>query len=270
MANYKIYSRTEKSKKVSHPVNEDCFFFAEHSFRNDDRTRVLTVADGMGGLAAGEKASADAVYGFHSAWQKELLDLYLKKEAGEAASANQAECLKKAVCEAVKAANRNVCEQADPYIETGTTLSIVVIASGYAIIANVGDSPVYFCRAGEGKLELVSELHTRAEQDVEEGLYARYSDRYYANEHKIYRSLGLKEELTDKDIFIRVIENVGDGDYFLIGSDGAFGRLKETEIQKIFKENKAGAALEKLFERARKDKHDDQTAIFYRVCEEVL
>ena len=32
MANYKVFSRTEKSRDISHKLNEDCFLFTEYSF----------------------------------------------------------------------------------------------------------------------------------------------------------------------------------------------------------------------------------------------
>ena len=176
--------------------------------------------------------------------------------------------LEEIVKQAVKDANRNVCEQTSPFVETGTTLSVVVILGDYAVLANVGDSPVYYYRSKTKEFQLISSLQTRAEQDVARGKYERYSEEYYENDHIIYSSLGAREELQNEDIFVNVIGYINSGDMFLVGSDGSFGRMKENEIYQIISGEEEYTVLKELFEEARKDKDDDQTAVFYKVCGE--
>lgn len=270
MANYRIYSRTEKSKSESHSKNEDCFFCCEYSFLNDEKIKVIEIADGMGGLTNGEKASSDVIYSFNRAFQDALFQEYWTHIGEEFSITYHAELLKEIVCEAIQKANAYVCEEADRYVDTGTTISVVVISNGYAIVANVGDSPVYFYRAETDDLTLVSTLHTRAEQDVACGMYRRYSERYFENDHRIYRCIGRTSELPKEEISINIIEKLRDGDMFLAGSDGAFGRLKEEEITEIITKDKKSMVLKELFLKGRAQKNDDQTAILYQICEEVL
>ena len=268
MSNYKIYSRTEKSKNPEHKVNEDCYFYAEYCFMNDEYIRAMTVADGMGGLTDGQKASLHATEGFSEAFYRILMRNYLHP-SGERFSVGfygdrLIDVIKEAVCEA----NRNVCRKAEPMVETGTTLSVVVILGNYAVVANVGDSPVYYYNAEEKELSLVSELQTKAEKDAAAGLYERYSPEYYAHDHILCHTLGEKEELDKDDIHIRVIGFLHDQDMFLAGSDGAFGRLQADEIEEAVIGRRGNEALRILFDEARLDKNDDQTAILYRICEE--
>ena len=268
MSNYKIYSRTEKSRDPEHKVNEDCHLYTEYCFMNDEFIRSMLVADGMGGLTDGQKASIHAVTGFSEAFYRILMKNYLQA-SGERFSISfygdrLIEIIRSAICEA----NRKVCREAEPMVETGTTLSVVVILGNYAVVANVGDSPVYYYNAEEKELSLVSELQTKAEKDVENGLYERYSPEYYAHDHILCKTLGEKDELDEDDIHVRVIGFLHDQDMFLAGSDGAFGRLQEDEIEEAVIGRKGNEALRILFDEARLDKNDDQTAILYKICEE--
>lgn len=268
MSNYKVFSRTEKSREPEHRENEDSYLYMEYCLMNDEKIRILTVADGMGGLSNAKKASFHAVKGFAQAVFEQLLDVYMENANEKFSMTYYAEKLEFLVREAVKEANRNVCRHAEPFPPTGTTLSVVVILGNYAVVANVGDSPVYYYDAEMQELALVSKLHTRAEKDVEKGLYRRYSGEYYEHEHIIYKSLGDKEELKEEDIFVKVIGGLRKKDMFLLGSDGAFGRLINEEIIDIIENTRDNLILKRLFEEARLYKDDDQTAVLYQICGE--
>lgn len=266
MEKYKIFKRTEKSKNPDHRVNEDKCLFLEYSFMNDEKLCEMIVADGMGGLADGEKASHLAVKGFAKIMYQKILDLYLESDMENFSLTYYADKVETAMKEAMIEANQMVCENSDPFVETGTTLSVVVVLGHYAVIANIGDSPIYYYKKETDEFHLVSQLHTEAEMDVECGLYERYSDEYYSNDHRIYKSIGYKDHLSEDDIYTKVIGYVQSGDLFLIGSDGAFGRMKEEEIFSKVNQEKENESLKVLFERAREDKNDDQTAILFKIC----
>lgn len=263
---YRVYMKTEKSRMPDHKVNEDRYLFSEYAFMKDPEIRLLIVADGMGGLEEGEKAARNAVMGFSAAFYNTLAALYTERwEQGFSAS-YFAEHMQAAVKSAIVYANQEVCSHVGALQETGTTLSVVCIADQYAVVANIGDSPVYYYQRETGQLRLVSELQTQAEQDVENGQYERYSAEYYANDHRLYQSLGQYSELNPDDIACCVIGRLQAGDMFLAGSDGAFGRLREFEIAELLdgsgREEEA-FLIPQLFELARMDKNDDQTAILY-------
>lgn len=270
--NYSILTDTEKSHIRTHKFNEDHCLFTEFSFMGDKKIVLMVVADGMGGLEDGQIASENAVIGFTQACYQELMSCYLKNRHMDGFSLEYAvHDVEDAMIRAMQAANDRVCEKADPMRQTGTTLSAVCVVEGqFAVVINIGDSPVYFYRKAKDKLQLVSKLQTQAEQDVEVGLYERYSPEYYENDHRIYASLGAYSELEPDEMYVCSIGKLKCGDLFLLGSDGAFGRLLEEEIQKFTDycaRGDEGFVLSKLFSRARKDKDDDQTAILF-ICED--
>lgn len=267
MDNFKVYSRTEKSRNVNHRVNQDRHLITEFRFMNDKILKLLIVADGISRCSEGEKAAACAVSSFACAMYQKVVESYLRESNPENYQmTHHLDILEAAVIDAIQTANSDVCAQAGPLQNTGTTISIVAVLDDCAIIANVGDSPVYFYRRETEEFSLVSKLHTVAEENAEEGLYERYSAQYYDHDHILCSSMGSRDTLDEeRDIFIDRIEYLQPGDMFLVGSDGAFGRMMEEEIQEIVLEyeKKGKFALKKLFARARMDKHDDQTAILY-------
>lgn len=269
MDKYRVYMRTKKSKSLNHQVNEDRYFFSEYKFMDDKKICVLIIADGMGGLSEGDKASKNAVLGFSKTFYEKMVSLYMETDAELFSISCFADKLERIVKDSIKSANREVCKNADPYVLTGTTFSAVCITDRYAVAANVGDSPIYMYHAKTRRIKLISKLQTKAELDVEVNKYERYSPEYYANEHLLYKSLGEHSELEDEDIHSCIIGKLEKGDMFLIGSDGAFGRMQEYEILEILDEcekDEEEYILLQLFELAYIDKKDDQTAILF-VCE---
>ena len=175
MAKYRIFKRTEKSKDIFHEVNEDHFMIAEYSLMNDETLTLLVVTDGMGGLMDGDKASYYAIKGFMKSIYEKVLDLYLEEDNENFSLTHYIDRLQAVIKAAIKDANTMVCDSADPFSEIGTTISVVAILGGCAVVANTGDSPVYYYRQQTDEFSLVSQLHTRAELNVHEGKYKRYS-----------------------------------------------------------------------------------------------
>ena len=267
---HRVYIHTEKSQEVSHKVNEDRVLFSEYTFMNDQKITLLVVADGIGGLKNGEAAARNAVQGFAESFYKYMAELYLNaSDIRDFSIGRYADKLETVLKESICEANKRVYDGAEPFCQTGTTISAAVIVGNYAIVANVGDSPVYLYRSKTREIQLISKLHTQAERDVEDGYYERYSAMYYANEHRIYRSLGKEPTLHLSEVSIHVIGHLKEGDRILAGTDGAFGYMRELEMQELLecREDEEDFILSQLFEVARMDKDDDQSAILYIVGE---
>ena len=270
METYRIYTYTEKSRSLKHLKNEDSFFFSEFTFMDDVKIQVLAVADGMGGLKDGAKSSQNAISGFLKAFYEKMINAYIGQDTENFSMSYFAEKLENILKESIKFANAEVCKNAVFPGETGTTLSVVCIIDRYAIVANVGDSPVFLYRAKSRRLQIVSQLQTRAELEAETGKYEKYSYEYYVNDRYLYNSLGGYTELGDENIYTGVIGRLEKNDKLLVGSDGAFGRLQEAELLELVDgcaEEEEGFILPQLFGLARMDKHDDQTGILYVVCD---
>lgn len=266
---YRVYCDTIKSMLNSHRVNQDSLMFSEYAFMDDDAVKLMIVADGMGGLAKGEVASRNAVTGFLETFYSRMLDIYLKKKMEGFSLRYTVDEIERVMITSVQAANEKVCRESEKYESTGTTISVVCVVGDLAVYANVGDSPIYFYR--NDQLEMVSKLQTLAELNAEKEKYERYSSEYYDDEHILYCYLGEYENLSEEYIICSSIGKLKKGDSFLIGSDGAFGRIKDDDLRErlseyLSDEDSEGFFLEQLFQEARVDKDDDQTAILYVVA----
>lgn len=264
--NYEVYYASEKSPEVSHTVNEDHCIFTEFSFMKDHPVRLIVIADGMGGLSEGKEASKNALVGFTRSFFTEIMQVYVNADILNFSLKYTVGEIRSAMLRAVEEANREICRNADPFLATGSTISAICLIDDCAVVANIGDSPVYYYQKKQNRLSLVSQLQTKAELDAAAGLYERYSDAYYASSHVLYSSLGEYTSLPESQIHVKVIGGIKKGDLLLAGTDGAFGNLREHLITALMEECGPGEGdflLRQLFELAGMDHQDDQTAILY-------
>ena len=271
---FRVYWKTVKSMDYSHETNQDSLMFSEYAFMSDGAVKLMIVADGMGGLVKGEEASRNAVTGFLEKFYSSMLDIYLKKKMDGFSLKYTVYEVEDAMVASIQAASEKVCRDSGRIERTGTTISAVCVVDDYAVAVNVGDSPIYFYRKKSDSLRMVSKLDTLAEMNVAAGKYERYSHEYYEDEHILYNYLGNYEILEKEHINCSSIGSLEAGDAFLIGSDGAFGRMSERDIENMLSDNfkdeedMEGFFLEDLFQNAREDKDDDQSAILYVVADE--
>jgi PPM family protein phosphatase len=125
--------------------NEDCYFAGD---------RLLVVADGMGGMAAGDLASRLAIEAMTP------LDAPIDND-------HQMDALHKAL----EVANGRIAEQveADSSLQgMGTTLTAVVFSGTRAAMAHVGDSRAYLLR--DGRLNQLTKDDTYVQMLVDQGL----------------------------------------------------------------------------------------------------
>lgn len=261
---YEVDYRTEKSRDSKHKVNEDYFMHTQFRILNDETIDVLVLADGMGGLENGEKASYNAVHTFLSVFYQELLIKY-QPNVKNFSITHYTQYLKEAITEGIVQANRAVCAIGS---DTGTTLSTAVILGNYAVIANIGDSPVYYYAQDEQELFLVSELQTQAQKNVLLGEYQEGSEEYYQDSNILMNYLGMYSKLPVENIAFYIIEKLSVGDMLFLASDGAVGRLDCETLQDLLCRIDGALVLKEIFKIARQDKNDDQTAILYKICQE--
>ncbi len=177
--------------------------------------RLAIVADGMGGHAAGEVASALAVEVFVEAFHED--------ESVEG------------LTRAMDAANRAVLADAKENPERfgmGTTLIAVGLTiDGDGVVAptlvNVGDSRAYQLR--DGALRQLSEDHSVAEEWVRLGRLTPEEAAVHPRRHQLTRVLGSDERL-EVDI---VSLDVQAGDRVLLCSDGLSNELSADDIASI-------------------------------------
>jgi len=187
--------------------NEDQLLIAEP---------LYAVADGMGGHAAGEVASASAM--------EALLVAFDGNPSGTG------------LVDAVRDANRAVWEQSRESSELrgmGTTMTAVALIDEgdeeVLAIAHVGDSRAYLMRDGE--LTQVTEDHSVPEELRRAGRLSAEDAATDPRKHVLTRVLGVDSEV-EVDTF-KVVPCRGDR--LLLASDGLFGELTDEEIASILR-----------------------------------
>jgi PPM family protein phosphatase len=196
-------------------------------------SRLFAVADGMGGHAAGEVASAIAVAHLRPLDGRDDLGPDTIRLALAAANA--------AIGDAA-AANP---EQAG--MGTAVTgLALVTLAgSPHWAVFNIGDSRVY--RYAAGALTLLTEDHSETAELVAAGLLTPEQARTSPRRHVITRALGATRS-PEPDQWVSPA--VGD-DRFLLCSDGLTGELEDAEIAEVLREVRdAQGAADELVRRA--------------------
>ena len=125
------------------------------------------VADGMGGHAAGEVASAMAVDTVRQTLEGARVEIEaFKKAPTDAGRRGIVQLLQNAVLGAHQAVYQRGQAEADK-AGMGTTLDVVLVAGPEAFVAHVGDSRTYLIR--DGKPSQITTDHTVAEVLVIEG-----------------------------------------------------------------------------------------------------
>ncbi|HMK96799.1 MAG TPA: Stp1/IreP family PP2C-type Ser/Thr phosphatase, partial [Acidimicrobiales bacterium] len=180
---------------------------------------LYAVADGMGGHAAGEVASATAVTALQAAFA--------------ASDQRSAESLQNAA----KAANRAVWEQARAnrrMLGMGTTLVALAVVerqdgtSGLAV-AHIGDSRVYLFR--DGVLRQLTVDHSLVQELLDDGQISPAQAAIHPQRHVLTRALGV-EPSAEVDL---VEVSPQHGDRYVLCSDGLPREASDEQIAAVLR-----------------------------------
>jgi serine/threonine protein phosphatase PrpC len=198
----------------------------EDNFLVDKKMGLFVVADGMGGHAAGEVASAMAVRAFHDEVKKdaELLTDFVDDARG-ARRVTQKEVA--AMLEAaVSTASTRIYEEAardQAKRGMGTTLSGLLVLGKKVFVTHCGDSRVYLLRGGSA--QQVTEDHTVANELVKRGKMTREQVEKLPQRNAIVRAVGVYERIEADTLVLDLLP----GDVYLVCSDGLSGYLEGPE-----------------------------------------
>lgn len=185
--------------------------------------RLFLVADGMGGHAGGDVASAIATRRI--------------SEVADADYASSAEAVG-ALEQALLSANRTLEETVADHSELtgmGTTVSAVLVQQDRVVIAHIGDSRVYLLRSGE--LSQVSTDHTFVQRLVDAGRITAEEAMVHPRRSVLMRVLGDVESSPEIDT---LVIDTHPGDRWMLCSDGLSGVVPFDEIHEMLSSD-AGA-----------------------------
>ncbi len=207
-------------------INEDSLALFELAFTTQSHRSGLGLyvcADGMGGVNAGEVASALTVDEVTSYVQNSLANL------GEGVEDPASE-IRNHLQAAVKNANTRVYETGRYNAELagmGTTVTAALIFGQNVFVAHVGDSRAYIINR-EG-IDKVSRDHSLVGRLVEIGQITPEQAAKHPQRNLIYRSLGTYPNV-EVDLYQRPLKI---GDWLLLCSDGLTGHVADEELQSI-------------------------------------
>lgn len=195
--------------------NEDAVGF-------DQQLALAVLADGMGGLEAGEVASRLAVDCI-------IETLRLTPERTELALRGAVEAANSAIVRAGERGN----------VVMGTTVVAWLLAGrGQCFVAHVGDSRVYRLRSG--RLKRLTADHSMVQKMVDDGLLSEVEAHASPHRNVVTRALGVEQEVrVDLGSWV-----VAPEDLFLLCSDGLTDMVEEAEIERLLARHMAAQPLD--------------------------
>jgi PPM family protein phosphatase len=190
----------------------------------DEVAYGMIVADGMGGMAAGEKASQLAI--------RTGVDLVLNSpmwatRVDEQAAHQLIERMRGYVRDVDTAVIGQA--KADRQLSgMGTTLTVAYIIDTTAFIVHVGDSRAY--HFGKGTLRQLTRDHTMAQDLVRTGQIKPEEAHQHRQRHVLTNYVGGPYSGVQPEISTVQLE---DGDFLLLCSDGLTEMVKDAEIGRV-------------------------------------
>ncbi|NHI15916.1 PP2C family protein-serine/threonine phosphatase [Microbacterium excoecariae] len=181
-------------------------------------SNLFVVADGMGGHAGGDVASAVAIS------RLQALDEHFDTPA------RAEEALRDTI---VSTASDliDVAARRPELAGLGTTVSGIIMVDEYAVIGHIGDSRIYLFRDGE--CTQITTDHTFVQRLVETGRITPEEARFHPRRSVLMRVLGDMDAHPDVDTFIMPTRP---GDRWVLCSDGLSGVVDEAHLSKTLRQ----------------------------------
>ncbi|MEO8562841.1 MAG: Stp1/IreP family PP2C-type Ser/Thr phosphatase [bacterium] len=254
-----VFGRTDVGRMREH--NEDAFVVADLTRGNatlqpevrthvvGERGTMFMIADGMGGAAAGEIASAMAV------------ETVLREVSGELAktAAPTEDSFASAIKRATSMANAEIHMFAVEHPEfrgMGTTATVAGVLGDYVFVAQVGDSRAYLVR--DGQAQQITKDQSLMQKLIEAGELTEEEAEQSERRNIILQALGpeaqIKIDLTHQQL--------REGDTLVLCSDGLSGQVKTDEIARtVTEERDLTAACKRLIDRANENGGPDNITV---------
>lgn len=213
----------------------------------DRQSGLFVVADGMGGEAAGDYASAQVVAALQS--------------VGVAASAEE---LLGRTKERLARAHRHLRDYAERREArvVGATVVVLLVHEGYVACVWSGDSRLY--RLRDGRLAQLSRDHNEVGELVERGVLSRADALAWRGRNAVTRGVGVHDELETETLY----GDLRTGDTFVLCSDGLNLHVADEEIREILRGHELEDAARSLVDLAlERGGEDNVTVVLVRTCE---
>ena len=243
------------------PRNEDSSVVL-HAYSGSERTSVpvvlAAVADGIGGRADGDEASAIAVQMLAETVADAVLDSARHPERLSATS------IEHTLISSISDAYDAVIASTN---HGGTTLTCAMIAGDTATIAHIGDSRAYLLDFEAGTIHLLTHDHTFAFRMAEAGLLTEREAASHPQSHVIYRVIG-EDGRREADI---VRCPLTPESAILLCTDGVWRPLAASDIYEIVRraDNPQDACEQLVMAATAPSGNDEATAVLARMPEQL-
>lgn len=219
----KSYAMSDVGLRRSH--NED-------SYCDNQQLGLFVVADGMGGHAAGEIASVNAVKAIENFVQQALNDRDMTWPFGIDENLSEWENI---LLSAVKVANQIICRMAAEKPELsgmGTTIAGLQFHDKEVVVFHVGDSRVYRIRGNE-IVQLTTD-HSWVNEQLQRRMITEEEARTHRWKNVITRALGNKSTI---EVDLKTLDAEQD-DIMLLCTDGLSGLVSDEVLLETLTENR--------------------------------
>lgn len=233
----KIFSITDKGLEREHnedyhlfcgDISKDEWSFFENKivFNLGSLGSLLVLADGMGGMNAGEVASKLAV---------EEVQEYFRLNVSKLQQIEISK-IEKFLMDSIKHANTKLINHQKRNPETegmGTTMVVVWILENQLYLAWCGDSRCYISNQKSG-LQQISRDHSHVQELIDRGKLTKEQAFYHPDSNIVTQSLGdikhpPKSDFKKQELF--------QDDRVILCSDGLNSMLQDNQILKVIQEN---------------------------------
>lgn len=242
--NYWVCPNLDKIGDISSVGND-------HDVELSSKGALLVVADGMGGMKSGEKASEFVIEGIKSRFANIPLEILSDDNAIIA-------FIKNAIVES----DKMIKAYAKDHKESegmGSTIVLVWMLGEKAYCGWCGDSRIY-CYNPQNSLVRLSHDHSYVQSLVDDGKITEDEAFDHPDGNIITRSLGDSGEAANPETKIYPIHR---RDVILLCSDGLCGLLNDTQIEEILADNCTSSedALKALWAKGQQEGWSDNATI---------
>jgi serine/threonine protein phosphatase PrpC len=221
---------------IVRPHNEDAMLA-------DGGNGVFVVADGVGGRAAGEVASALTIETVENAAADLSRSVLKYANTPEWEGRNEVLEHLDQVCQF---SSKRVFDEADRLNRKGmtTTLVLLVVGGGTAFLAHVGDSRAYLIR--DGLIQQLTDDHSMVNELVRTGQMSLEEAKRSQYRNVITRAIGLYPSVQADVMAIDILP----GDRIVMCSDGLSDPVAIREIEAMARQDDVETATDRLLDAA--------------------
>lgn len=190
---------------------------------------LLVVADGMGGMNAGEVASNIAIETVREMFTPDkLTESVLKSKAS----------IDKYLKSVIITADKNIKEDAKSNADhqgMGTTIVIAWLLENKLYVAWCGDSRAYIYNDRKGLVQITKD-HSYVQELVDAGKLSKEEAFDFPESNIITRCLSASSTKAEPEVISKAYE-VENGDIIMLCTDGLSGLLRDYQIEQLLREN---------------------------------